>query len=244
MVLYLTNSQLARSTLPENKEKLRKRLDGPPTLGRLSSQEQLLDEYNSFVAKEPEFAKHVFKLSENFVGPGELLLCYLYDNVHINHNKSPDLLLDGMPKYECKSAKFPQRGKWKGFAIDFTLGETGAYSLFDDLHRYRIEHFTFNGTDIPGVDNGSVYDLKANTLSYIKNTPIRSGDVDMTYAALEQRWASATHANYIADKDFLLFDRATARLMYAGPLYTEQLSVYRVHRQVYAGIKMNTSFEK
>jgi hypothetical protein len=237
MALYVTNTQLAGRPYPADKEALRRRLDGPPSLGRLVGDPT--EAYNEFVAKEPEFAKHIFKLTETFVGPGELLMCYLFDNVTINFNRSPDLLVDGKPTFECKSAKLPSRGEWKGYAVDFSLGDMGAYQLFDDLHDYRVNHIQYNGQDVPELT--SVYDMKAASLRYIKNTDIPQHP---KYETLERRWAKTTYKSYIEDKNFLLFDRSTAKLVHAGPLFPHQLSVYRVHRQVYAGVKMQPSLEK
>lgn len=237
-------SELASSLSKIDKFSFRDRIgqcSGSEFWGETSSLSDIKNRVSNFIVRYPDQAEYIFRSTELRVGPAEFLMCYLFDNITLNYNRSTDLLWNGKPLLECKVGRVPTRGEWKGHIVDFTFGTTPAsYELAGAMQEYRVNHIKYMGEDIPGFKY-SVMDLSSQAFRHIKSADLTKYGASANngkFTQMQETWAQNVHKDYIFGKQFLLFNTKNMKLSFAGALSPHQLSVYRVHHQIYAGVKL------
>ncbi len=238
-------SELASSSSAIDKFQFRDRIGfsrGSELWGNADSLDGIKTRITSFVGRYPDLADDIFRTTELRVGPAEFMMCYLFDNIRLNYNQNTDLLWNGQPTLECKVGRVPKRGEWAGHIVDFTFGSSPAsYKLVASMDAYRINHVKYMGYDVPDFKISSL-DMPAATLKYMKNFDLTPHGVPAEvgkFSTIQESWAKNVHRDYISGKQFLLFDTKSKSISHAGPLSSDQLSVYRMHHQVYVGVRIS-----
>jgi hypothetical protein len=105
--------------------------------------------YNDFIAAFPAAAKAINATRADGIGPGEMILYFLFDNIGVGGKNSPiDLYLDGKEFAETKGG-YLRGGKE---LIDFKVtkdGDKAVTQLLKDLAKFNDKHEEITGEQLP-----------------------------------------------------------------------------------------------
>lgn len=158
-----------------------------------ASDSSIMSAYNSFVSNFPKEAKAIDRMKPEGVGPGELILYFVFDNVGIGGKNAPiDIYLDGKEYAEAKGGKTKDGGK---ALTNFKITKDSAKAvtqLLKDLEEFNDKHMEITGEDLPGWRGANELTQKT-LLSWV--------DIDLKKMAAEMKGGSKKPIDLILKKD-------------------------------------------
>lgn len=185
--------------------------------------ENLVPSIMNFVAAYPAFARKLFDYHGHVphlgsrLGRGEVLIWYIFDDVKLGGSSSTcDVIVDNKPVLEIKSAK-REGERYSNFMLG--IDEVPAsLKLFYKLLKLFEKNERLGKLMIP-QNFANLSKRKLEELKKVNPTPFRKA-ID--------RYLDDLMASPIGEKEYLIFDQATALPVYHGHFKKEQLRVERV----------------
>ena len=149
--------------------------------------------YNNFLAAFPKEAKAIDRLKPDGVGPGELILYFVFDNVGIGGKNAPiDIYLNSKEYAEAKGGDTREGGN---ILTNFKITKDSAKAvtqLMRDLEDFNAKHSEITGEDLPGWRG-------ANELT--PKTLISWADIDLKEMAASNKEGSKKPIDLVLKKN-------------------------------------------
>jgi hypothetical protein len=126
-----------------------------------ASAANIKDDYNKFLKAFPSEARAINALKPDGIGPGEILLYFVFDNVGIGGKNAPiDIYIDGREFAEAKAG-----GRSGTTLTNFKItkdSDKAVTRVLKDLEDFNDSYHEIHGEDLPGWRGAN--ELKPNTL--------------------------------------------------------------------------------
>lgn len=132
----------------------------------------MMKKYNAFVEAYPEEAKAINSIKPDGVGPGELVIYFVFNNIGIGGKNAPiDVYMDGKPYAEAKGGQKLGADAINNFKVTKD-GDPAVTQLMDDLTDFNDKYEEITGEQLDGWRSAG--SITINSLKDWRNIDLKS----------------------------------------------------------------------